>query len=386
MARPERPHECPCDPARLASVGQCIAPKHSSARYLLRAMTAPRPTDQPSADPPGEATPADRRATGEVPQISLVVPVFDEEENLPHLHAEIAEHVGGMGRPWEVVYVDDRSRDRSFQVLKGLHADDPHVRVIRFRRNFGQTPAMSAGFEHSRGSIVVTLDADLQNDPADIPALVEELERGHDIVVGWRKNRQDGLVLRKVPSRIANRLIARITGSPVHDTGCTLKAFRRELVENLPIYAEQHRFLPVLSLASGARISELVVNHRPRIHGVSKYGIGRAVRVALDLLTMKLLSSFARSPLSYFALLGVPFLAIPAFYLLLVALAPRPVSFGSSWGQAVIFSLGMTLMAGVYFVLLGLLAELVVKVFRRGDRVLVSHVPAAGHQRAGGVA
>ena len=193
-------------------------------------------------------------------------------------------------------------------------------------------------------------------------------------------------MLRKVPSRIANRLIARITGSPVHDTGCTLKAFRRELVDNLPIYAEQHRFLPVLSLASGARISELVVNHRPRIHGVSKYGIGRAVRVALDLLTMKLLSSFARSPLSYFALLGVPFLAIPAFYLLLVAVAPRPVSFGSSWGQAVIFSLGMTLMAGVYFVLLGLLAELVVKVFRRSDRVLVSQASAAKYQRAGGAA
>lgn len=335
-------------------------------------MTAQRPNDDRPAEPPGGAADRRRGRQGAPPEISLVVPVFDEEENLPQLHGEIVRSVGAMGRPWEVVYVDDRSRDGSIHVLEALHAEDPHVKVVRFRRNFGQTAAMCAGFDHSSGKVVVTLDADLQNDPADIPALVAELERGFDIVVGWRKNRKDGFVLRKIPSRIANRMIARITGSPVHDTGCTLKAFRRELVENLPIYAEQHRFLPVLSLASGARISELVVNHRPRIHGVSKYGIGRAVRVAQDLFTMKLLSSFAKSPLPYFALLGVPFLLLPAFYLVLVAFAPRPVSFGSGWGQAVLFSLGMTLMAGVYFVLLGLLAELVVKVFSRKDRVIVS--------------
>lgn len=309
--------------------------------------------------------------------LSLVIPVFDEEENLPKLHAEIVRHVGSMGRSWEVLYVDDRSRDRSFEVLRGLQGDDPHVRVVRFRRNFGQTAAMSAGFEHSLGEVVVTLDADLQNDPADIPALVAELERGFDIVVGWRKNRQDGLMLRKVPSKIANGMIARITGSPVHDTGCTLKAFRRELVENLPIYAEQHRFLPVLSLASGARISELVVNHRPRIHGVSKYGIGRAVRVALDLLTMKMLSSFARSPLPYFALLGVPFLLLPAMYLVGAWLLPGSISFGTTWGQAVILNLGVTSMAGVYFVLLGLLAELVVKLSRRSDRPMSSRPKAS---------
>ena len=311
-------------------------------------------------------------------ELSLVVPVFDEEENLPLLHAEIVEHVGSLGVPWEVVYVDDRSTDRSFDVLMELRAADDHVRIVRFRRNFGQTPAMSAGFEHSRGKTVVTLDADLQNDPADIPALVARLEEGFDMVVGWRKNRKDGLMLRKVPSKIANRLIARVTGATVHDTGCTLKAFRRELIENLPIYAEQHRFLPVLSLASGARITEMVVNHRPRIHGVSKYGIGRAIRVALDLLTMKMLSRFAKSPLTYFALLSVPFVVIPPLYFLIAFATTESVNLGTRWGQAAILTLGLMAMSGVYFVLLGLLAELVVKLFRRSDRPLSSRTAAGG--------
>jgi len=318
--------------------------------------------------------------------LSLVVPVFDEEENLPKLHAEIAHHVGGMGVPWEVVYVDDRSGDRSFDVLMALRAADPHVRVVRFRRNFGQTPAMSAGFEHSRGEVVVTLDADLQNDPADIPALVAKLDEGFDIVVGWRRDRQDGLVLRKVPSRIANRMIARLTGATVHDTGCTLKAFRRELVENLPIYSEQHRFLPVLALASGARIAELVVNHRPRIHGVSKYGIGRVVRVALDLLTMKMLSSFAKSPLPYFTLLSIPFVVTPPIYFLAALARSDAPTFDSGWGQAALFTLGLMASAGVYFVLLGLLAELVVKVFGRSDRPLSSADAGPMTVRTGGIA
>ncbi|MGD2019260.1 MAG: glycosyltransferase family 2 protein [Planctomycetota bacterium] len=327
---------------------------------------------------------ANRAERGSV-ALSLVVPVFDEEENLPKLHEEIVRHVGGMGVTWEVVYVDDRSVDRSFGVLMDLRATDEHVRVVRFRRNFGQTPAMSAGFEHSRGDVVVTLDADLQNDPADIPALVAKLHEGFDIVVGWRKNRQDGLVLRKVPSRIANRMIARLTGATVHDTGCTLKAFRRELIENLPIYAEQHRFLPVLALASGARIAELVVNHRPRIHGVSKYGIGRAVRVALDLLTMKMLSSFARSPLPYFALLSVPFVVTPPLYFLAAIATSDAPTFDTGWGQAALLTLGLMASAGVYFVLLGLLAELVVKVFRRSDRPLTSASGTRMVPRTGGL-
>ena len=316
---------------------------------------------------------APQRQDGSAPiELSLVIPVFDEEENLPKLHAEIVEHVGSMGVPWEVIYVDDRSKDRSFEVLLKLREADKHIRVVRFRRNFGQTPAMSAGFEVSRGRVVVTLDADLQNDPKDIPALVAMLDDGYDIVVGWRKNRQDGLMLRKIPSRIANRMIAKISGATVHDTGCTLKAFRRELIANLAIYGEQHRFLPVLSLASGARIAEMVVNHRPRIHGVSKYGIGRALRVALDLLTMKMLSSFAKSPLPYFTMLSLPFVAIPILYFAVGFLGPDSLSFTTRWAQAMIVTLGLTSMAGVYFILLGLLAELVVKLNARSDRPMSS--------------
>ena len=317
-----------------------------------------------------------RASARPIVDISLVIPVYDEEENLPVLHSEIVEHVGGMGVTWEVIYVDDRSLDSSFPVLLKLREQDKHVRIIRFRRNFGQTPAMSAGFEHSLGRVVVTLDADLQNDPKDIPALVAKLEEGYDIVVGWRKNRKDGLVLRKVPSTIANRMIARISGATVHDTGCTLKAFRRELIDNLAIYGEQHRFLPVLSLASGARIAEIVVNHRPRIHGVSKYGIGRVIRVALDLLTMKMLSSFAKSPLPYFTMLSIPFVAVPILYFAVGFLGPESLSFTTRWAQAMIATLSLTSMAGVYFLLLGLLAELVVKVNKRSDRPMSSrHTP-----------
>jgi len=296
------------------------------------------------------------------PALSVVVPVFDEEESLPHLHAEIERHVGGMGRPWEVVYVDDRSRDDSYRVLLELHAGDPeHVRVVRLRRNYGQTAAMAAGFEQSRGDVVVTLDADLQNDPADIPALVAGLEPGFDIVVGWRKARRDGLLLRRLPSLAANWLISRVTGVRVHDTGCTLKAFRRELVQNLRIYAEQHRFLPVLALRSGARIGEVVVHHRPRLYGRSKYGISRALRVALDLLVIKMIASFSEAPLHYFAWLAAPFGLACLGFVLNALLHSGEVTFQNNWGQAALLTFMLWTMVYVYFVMLGLLAELAVK-------------------------
>ena len=310
--------------------------------------------------PPTAHNPAPMSAVP--PLISVVVPVFDEAESLPQLHDEIATSLNATGRSWEVIYTDDRSRDGSYEVLQRLAAADPHVRVLRFRRNFGQTAAMSAGFEHSRGEVVVTLDADLQNDPADIPKLLAEMEKGHDLVVGWRRDRKDGFLLRRIPSQLANRLIARVTGANVHDTGCTLKAFRRDLVANLPIYAEQHRFLPVLALGSGARIAEVVVNHRPRIHGVSKYGLGRATRVLLDLLSVKMIASFSRSPLQYFAMLALPFLVLALGEIVTLLLRPGGVSFQNRWGQGAMLVLGLLLLTSVYFVLLGLLAELVIKV------------------------
>lgn len=294
-------------------------------------------------------------------RISVVVPVFDEQENLPLLHAEIARTLEALGVEWEVLYVDDRSRDGSLGVMLELWNQDRHVRVVRFRARSGQTAAMAAGFDHARGEIVVTLDGDLQNDPADIPRLVSELERGFDIVAGWRKARQDGFVLRKLPSRIANRLIGLVTGVAIHDTGCTLKAFRRELVRNLPIYAEQHRFLPAMSAGSGARVSEIVVNHRPRRFGRSKYGIGRATRVLLDLLSIKMISSFSHRPIQFFGLLTAPFVIGLVAYVITLVFVADPTSFATQWGQRATFLFMLLFMLCAYFVMLGLLAELIVK-------------------------
>jgi glycosyltransferase involved in cell wall biosynthesis len=294
-------------------------------------------------------------------RLSVVVPVFDEEENLPILQRELVAALEPLGIEWEVLYVDDRSRDGSLAVMVGLWKQSNRVRIVKFRARSGQTAAMAAGFDHARGDIVVTLDGDLQNDPADIPKLVAELERGFDIVAGWRKSRQDGFVLRRLPSQVANRLIASVTGVAIHDTGCTLKAFRRELVRNLPIYAEQHRFLPAMSAGSGARVSEIVVNHRPRLYGRSKYGIGRATRVLLDLLSIKMISSFSHRPLQYFVLLTAPFSIGLCAYVVSLVLTGKPVDFDTQWGRIALVLFMLTFMLCAYFVMLGLLAELVVK-------------------------
>jgi len=297
----------------------------------------------------------------QLPQITVVVPVYDEEASLPALHAEIAAALTAFGRPFEIVLVDDRSADRSLQVMLAIQRADPRVRVIALGGRSGQTAAMAAGFDHARGSVVVTIDGDLQNDPADIPALVAELESGFDLVAGWRKSRQDGFVLRRLPSFVANRLIALVSGVAIHDTGCTLKAFRREVVERLPIYAEQHRFLPLLSAGIGARITERVVNHRPRRFGRSKYGLGRAFRVLLDLLVVKMVSSFSQRPLSYFALLALPFAGLFGIAFVTAVLHADRLTVDKRWGNVALFTALVLLMICVYFLMLGLLAELVVK-------------------------
>jgi len=298
--------------------------------------------------------------------LSVVVPVYNEEESLELLQGEIVQALEGGDADripsFEVVYVDDRSSDHSYTTLKRLRAKDPRVRIVRLARNYGQSPAMAAGFEASRGATVVTLDGDLQNDPADIPKLLERLDAGSDLVVGWRKERQDGFLLRRLPSIITNRMIAWVTGAHVHDTGCTLKAFRRELVTNLPIYAEQHRFLPVLAQASGARLDEVIVHHRPRIYGQSKYGLSRAMRVLLDLLTVKMISSFSRSPLQYFGMLSLPFLLLALVFAARTGIQVGGASFASNWGQMALLVYILAAMAGAFCLMLGLLAELVVKV------------------------
>jgi len=291
-------------------------------------------------------------------EVSIVVPIHDEQENLPLLHEEIRTAMASLGVSWEVLYVDDASRDQSLKVMLELWRTDPHVRVVEFGGNAGQTAAMAAGFEHSRGRLVVTIDGDLQNDPADIPAMVAKLETGYDLVAGWRKSRQDGFILRRLPSIIANRLIAWVTGVAIHDTGCTLKVFRREVIARLPIYAEQHRFLPAMSAANGARVCEMVVNHRARRFGVSKYGIGRVRRVFFDLFSIKLLGSFSRRPLQYFMLLALPFL-IGAFAHAVALVTGLGIDDPATHLYVTYFLLCM--MASVYFFFLGLLAELAIR-------------------------
>jgi glycosyltransferase involved in cell wall biosynthesis len=320
--------------------------------------------------------------------ISIVVPVHNEQENLPLLHAEIGralESLGERGRRSEILYVDDRSTDRSLERMLELWRADARVRVIQFRRNFGQTAALAAGFDHARGEVVVTLDGDLQNDPGDIPLLVQELERGFDVVAGWRRKRLDGFMLRRLPSRLANWLIARTTGVAIHDTGCTLKAFRREVVKSLVIYAEQHRFLPVISAGSGARVSEVVVNHRARRFGRSKYGLSRALRVVIDLMVVKYITQFSQRPIQYFGILSLGTLAASLLFagtaFLASASDPGAIAVGGTflreqdWEMAIVTVLTVLFSGFVYFAFLGLLGELVVKasgMHRRStlDRIL----------------
>jgi glycosyltransferase involved in cell wall biosynthesis len=315
-------------------------------------------------------------------RISVVVPVYNEEDSLPVLHAEISAALLAMGNPpAEILFVDDRSRDGSLGVMLGLRRADARVKVIQFRKNFGQTAALAAGFEEARGDVVVTLDGDLQNDPADIPRLVEKIDEGYDIAAGWRRRRQDKLFLRRLPSIAANRLIAFVTGVKIHDTGCTLKAFRRYVVKGMAIYAEQHRFLPVLGAGQGARIVELEVHHRARRFGKSKYGIGRAARVFLDLLSIKFVTQFSQRPLHYFGMLSLAVLGLGFFFALALfggAATSRSPADGaglSDWGLTVMTIEIILFMLFAYFVMLGLLGELAVKasgMHRRSalDRIL----------------
>ena len=236
--------------------------------------------------------------------LSVVIPVRNEAPAIPELIRELMETLTLWGGAFEIVVIDDGSTDESFDVLARLQAMDPRLRVIRFRRNFGQTAAFAAGFDHARGRYIVTMDGDLQNDPADIPTMVAALDRGSDIVCGWRKERKDPFWSRRAPSRIANALISFVTGIHLHDYGCSLKAFRAEIVKPMKLYGEMHRFLPAIASEQTASIAEVPVNHRARRYGRSKYGIGRTVRVVLDLLTVKFLLTYSTRPLQLFGLIG----------------------------------------------------------------------------------
>lgn len=238
--------------------------------------------------------------------VSIAIPVYNEEESVYLLYGKIKSVAETLGIPYEIVFVDDGSQDNTFAILTNIHRHDPRVKVIRFRKNFGQTAAMAAGFQYAHGAVVISMDGDLQNDPADIPQLLARIEDGYDVVCGWRKNRKDKFISRKLPSRIANWLIGKISGVPIHDNGCSLKAYRAEVIKRVALYSELHRFIPAMSTLAGARIAEIVVDHHARQFGRSKYGISRAWRVFLDLFLVKMLTGFAARPTLWFGFLSIP--------------------------------------------------------------------------------
>ena len=246
-------------------------------------------------------------STADKVSISVVIPLYNERENVPILYECLKEILDGLGKSYEMVFVDDGSTDGTREILRGLSHKDSLLRVISFRKNFGQSAAMAAGFKVIRGDVVITMDGDLQNDPKDIPHFLEKIEEGYDVVSGWRKDRKDRLLVRKVPSIIANRLICSVTDVHLHDTGCSLKAFRREVIENIRLYGELHRFIPALARVEGARISEVVVTHHPRRFGKSKYNLSRTFRVLMDLSSLNLFLKYLRNPLRFFGKIGVGF-------------------------------------------------------------------------------
>jgi glycosyltransferase involved in cell wall biosynthesis len=294
--------------------------------------------------------------------LSIVLPVFDEAGALAGLHAQLSSVLASLGKSYEIVAVDDGSRDESLAVLKQLAQADPHLVIISLRRNFGQTAAFAAGFDHARGEVVITSDADGQNDPADIPKLLAKLDEGYDIVSGWRQNRKEPFFMRRLPSIFANWLISRGTDVRLHDYGCSLKAYRSEIIKNIHLYGELHRFIPALASWMGVRIAEVKVNDRARQYGQSKYGIGRTTRVLFDLLTVGFLLSYSARPMQLFGLLGLA--SFGAGTLIGVYLTVLKLFYRVSLSNRPLLWLAVLLIViGVQFVSMGLMAELVARTY-----------------------
>lgn len=299
------------------------------------------------------------------PELSLFLPVLDEEENLRPMHAKIAAALDALGKTAEVIFVDDGSTDNSLNILKEIAAEDSRVRVISLRRNYGQTAAMSAGIDAANGEILIPMDADLQNDPADIARLLDKLDEGYDVVSGWRKNRQDKLISRKIPSQIANRIISWIGGVHLHDYGCSLKAYRREVIQDVRLYGEMHRFIPIYASWAGARVTEIPVDHHARTMGKSKYGISRTIKVVFDLMTIKFMAEYHTKPIYVFGTFGMI-----AFLLAAVAGVWAVVLkfYGTSFILTPLPVITVVMLAiSVQFFLMGLLAELLVRTYHESQ-------------------
>src|SRR5712691_1378579 len=302
----------------------------------------------------------------EAPEISVFLPVYNEEPNLLPLHAKLDESLRALGRSAEIVYVDDGSTDGSRKTLRELAHLDPRVRVVALRRNYGQTGAMAAGIDAARGEVLIPMDADLQNDPADIIRLLEKLDEGYDVVSGWRKNRKDKLITRKIPSMIANKLISWIGGVPLHDYGCSLKAYRRESLQDVRLYGEMHRFIPIYASWVGARVSEIPVAHYPRTMGKSKYGLSRTLKVVFDLMTIKFLASYQTKPIYIFGTFGMIAMALS----LIAGLWATILQFckGVSFILTPLPVITIVMLAiGVQFLMMGLLAEMLVRTYHESQ-------------------
>ncbi len=301
-------------------------------------------------------------ATEENLDLSLVIPVYNEATNLPELHGEIAVACQNLGKSYEILFVDDGSEDDSLPVLKELLKKDPHIRIIQLRKNFGQTAALSAGFDHARGKIIITLDADLQNDPQDFGLLIGKIEEGYDLVSGWRAKRKDKFITRRLPSILANWLISKMTRVKLHDYGCTLKAFRKEIIKHIKLYGELHRFIPAIASIVGVSIAEVKVNHRKRRHGKSKYSVWRFPKVILDLLTVKFLLSYSTRPLQIFGILGLISGTIGGIIGLWLVYV-RLIRLEGISGRPLLFLAILLIVIGFQFITLGLLAEIMVRAY-----------------------
>lgn len=303
---------------------------------------------------------------GAAPEVSIFLPVYNEEPNLMPLHAKLDEALKALDRSAEIVYVDDGSTDGSLKILREIAEVDPRVRVVALRRNYGQTAAMAAGIDAASGKVLIPMDADLQNDPADIKRLLEKLDEGYDVVSGWRKNRQDKMFTRKIPSMIANRIISWIGGVPLHDYGCSLKAYRRESLQDVRLYGEMHRFIPIYASWAGARVTELPVKHHARTMGKSKYGLSRTLKVVFDLMTIKFMASYQTKPIYVFGMFGMFAFLISLFaglYAVFLKLFHK-----ADFVQTPLPILTIVMFAvGVQFLLMGLLAEMLVRTYHESQ-------------------
>jgi glycosyltransferase involved in cell wall biosynthesis len=310
--------------------------------------------------------PASAEQSSQAPEISVFLPVYNEEPNLTPLHAKLDQALKALNRTAEIIYVDDGSSDGSLNVLRELARNDSRVRVVALRRNYGQTAAMAAGIDAATGRVLIPMDADLQNDPADIVRLLAKLDEGYDVVSGWRKNRKDKMVTRKIPSMIANKVISWIGGVPLHDYGCSLKAYRRESLEDVRLYGEMHRFIPIYASWAGARVSEIPVEHHARTMGKSKYGLSRTLKVVFDLMTIKFMASYQTKPIYVFGSFGMLAFAISllaGFYALFLKIFHR-----ADFVQTPLPILAVVMFAvGVQFVLMGLLAEMLVRTYHESQ-------------------